>query len=45
MKNAFKANAYRRLSSPFAIFIQLVSYDAPGRLAAHQHVARSAPTR
>ncbi len=30
VKNAFKANAYRRLSSPFAIFVQLVSYDALG---------------
>jgi predicted Zn-dependent peptidase len=30
VKNAFKANSYRRLSSPFAIFIQLVSYDALG---------------
>jgi len=30
VKNAFKANAYRRLSNPFAIFIQLVSYDALG---------------
>jgi predicted Zn-dependent peptidase len=30
VKNSFKANSYRRLSSPFAIFIQLVSYDALG---------------
>jgi predicted Zn-dependent peptidase len=30
VKNAYKANAYRRLSSPFAVFIQLVSYDAMG---------------
>ncbi len=30
VKNAFKANSYRRLSSPFAIFIQLVNYDALG---------------
>jgi predicted Zn-dependent peptidase len=30
VKNAFKANAYRRLSDPFAIFIQLVSYDGLG---------------
>jgi predicted Zn-dependent peptidase len=30
VKNAFKANAYRRLSSPFAIFIQLVNYDGLG---------------
>jgi predicted Zn-dependent peptidase len=30
VKNAFKANSYRRLSSPFAIFIQLVSYDGLG---------------
>jgi predicted Zn-dependent peptidase len=30
VKNAFKANSYRRLSSPFAIFIQLVSYEALG---------------
>ena len=34
VKNAFKANAYRRLSSPFAVFMQLVTYDALGRLAA-----------
>jgi len=30
VKNAYKANAYRRLSSPFAILIQLGSYDALG---------------
>jgi predicted Zn-dependent peptidase len=30
VKNAFKANSYRRLASPFAIFIQLVRYDALG---------------
>ena len=30
VKNTFKANSYRRLSSPFAIFIQLVNYDALG---------------
>jgi predicted Zn-dependent peptidase len=30
VKNAFKANSYRRLASPFAIFIQLVSYDGIG---------------
>jgi len=30
VKNAFKANSYRRLSSPFAIFIQLVSYTGVG---------------
>jgi predicted Zn-dependent peptidase len=30
VKNAFKANSYRRLSSPFAIFIQLVNYDGLG---------------
>jgi predicted Zn-dependent peptidase len=30
VKNAFKANSYRRLSNPFAIFIQLVNYDALG---------------
>jgi predicted Zn-dependent peptidase len=30
VKNAFKANSYRRLSSPFAIFIQLLSYEALG---------------
>ncbi len=30
VKNAFKANAYRRLSSPFAIFIQLATYDGLG---------------
>jgi predicted Zn-dependent peptidase len=28
VKNAYKANAYRRLSSPFAVFMQLVRYDA-----------------
>jgi predicted Zn-dependent peptidase len=30
VKNAFKANSYRRLSSPFAIFIQLVNYEGVG---------------
>ena len=30
VKNAFKANSYRRLSSPFGIFIQLVTYDGLG---------------
>jgi predicted Zn-dependent peptidase len=30
VKNAFKANSYRRLSSPFAIFFQLVNYDGLG---------------
>jgi predicted Zn-dependent peptidase len=30
VKNAFKANAYRRLSSPFAVAIQLMTYDALG---------------
>jgi predicted Zn-dependent peptidase len=30
VKNAYKANAYRRLSSPFFVGIQLVSYDALG---------------
>jgi predicted Zn-dependent peptidase len=30
VKNAFKANSYRRLSSPFAIFIQLVRFDGLG---------------
>jgi predicted Zn-dependent peptidase len=30
VKNAYKANAYRRLSSPVAVFIQLVRYDAMG---------------
>jgi predicted Zn-dependent peptidase len=30
VKNAFKANAYRRLSSPFAIFVQLLSYEGVG---------------
>jgi predicted Zn-dependent peptidase len=30
VKNAYKANAYRRLSSPFSVGIQLVSYDALG---------------
>ena len=30
VKNAFKANSYRRLASPFAIFIQLVNYDGIG---------------
>jgi predicted Zn-dependent peptidase len=30
VKNAYKANAYRRLSSPFAVAIQLMSYDALG---------------
>jgi len=30
VKNAFKANAYRRLSNPFAIFVQLVTYDGVG---------------
>ena len=27
VKNAYKANSYRRLSSPFAVFMQLVRYD------------------
>jgi len=30
VKNAFKANSYRRLSSPFGIFMQLVTYDGLG---------------
>jgi predicted Zn-dependent peptidase len=30
VKNAYKANAYRRLSSPFFVGLQLVSYDALG---------------
>jgi predicted Zn-dependent peptidase len=30
VKNAFKANAYRRLSSPFAILFQLLACDAVG---------------
>jgi predicted Zn-dependent peptidase len=30
VKNAYKANSYRRLSSPFAVFVQLVRYDALG---------------
>jgi predicted Zn-dependent peptidase len=30
VKNAYKANAYRRLSSPFFVGFQLVSYDALG---------------
>jgi predicted Zn-dependent peptidase len=30
VKNAYKANAYRRLSSPFFVGMQLVSYDALG---------------
>jgi hypothetical protein len=30
VKNAYKANSYRRLSSPFAIFFQLVSYEGLG---------------
>ena len=30
VKNAYKANAYRRLSTPFAVFIQLVRYDGSG---------------
>jgi predicted Zn-dependent peptidase len=30
VKNAYKANAYRRLSSPFAVAIQLMRYDALG---------------
>jgi len=30
VKNAFKANAYRRLSSPVAILFQLLTYDAVG---------------
>ncbi|MGE5126423.1 MAG: M16 family metallopeptidase, partial [Betaproteobacteria bacterium] len=30
VKNAYKANAYRRLSSPFAVFMQLVRDDALG---------------
>jgi predicted Zn-dependent peptidase len=30
VKNAYKANAYRRLSTPFAVFVQLVRYDGLG---------------
>jgi predicted Zn-dependent peptidase len=30
VKNAYKANAYRRLSSPFYVGLQLISYDALG---------------
>jgi len=30
VKNAYKANAYRRLSSPFYVGFQLVRYDAMG---------------
>ncbi len=30
VKNAYKANAYRRLSSPFFVGLQLASYDAVG---------------
>jgi predicted Zn-dependent peptidase len=30
VKNAYKANSYRRLSSPLGILLQLVSYDALG---------------
>jgi predicted Zn-dependent peptidase len=30
VKNAYKANAYRRLSSPVAVMMQLMSYDAMG---------------
>ena len=30
VKNAFKANSYRRLSNPFAIFMQLLNYEALG---------------
>jgi predicted Zn-dependent peptidase len=30
VKNAYKANSYRRLSSPFAVFMQLVRYDGIG---------------
>jgi predicted Zn-dependent peptidase len=30
VKNAYKANAYRRLSSPFYVGFQLVNYDALG---------------
>jgi len=30
VKNAFKANAYRRMSTPFAVFMQLVRYDGTG---------------
>ena len=30
VKNAYKANAYRRLSSPFAVFMQLARYDGLG---------------
>jgi zinc protease len=30
VKNAYKANAYRRLSTPFAVFMQLVRYDGTG---------------
>jgi predicted Zn-dependent peptidase len=30
VKNAYKANAYRRLSTPIAVFMQLVRYDGIG---------------
>jgi hypothetical protein len=30
VKNAYKANAYRRLSTPVAVFMQLVHYDGLG---------------
>ena len=39
VKNAYKANAYRRLSSPFAVFMQLVRYDALG----DWHLINNAP--
>ena len=40
VKNQAKANAYRRLSSPFFIHLQLMYYDGLGRLAVHQHLRR-----
>jgi len=30
VKNAFKANSYRRMSTPFAVFMQLVHFDGTG---------------
>ena len=40
VKNQFKANAYRRLSSPFSIAVQLMVVRRPRRLALHQQRRR-----
>ncbi len=41
VKNAYKANAYRRLSSPFVRRVPARELRRARRLAAHQHLARA----